>query len=204
MSDSSVLTKTHRTIGWRSRVLALAGIVLVMVVSGACNRFRTSEEIRLAMHAGEQDTTWMRHPCQLLVVDEFWWRADSLQGVQFRVHPSLVQRGSGPYERLYQSHNRRSGLRIYVPRGLVPNGFDMGQGLQQLRFEECSIGDRIASVVTGRSGFEFHTRVVWRDIGNGTALIATARGRSLEEVQLLRGVLFTMRFPGGYEQAVKR
>jgi hypothetical protein len=163
---------------------------------GACHRSRTSEEIRLAMRAGERDTTWMRNPCQLLVVDDFGWRKDSLDGITFSVHTSLRQRPTRHwYERRYESRNRHSILTLRIPT-TTPTGFELGAGLQQLRFQECSIADRIAAVVTGRAGFEFHTRVVWSDIGNGRPLVAVATGRTIEEVQIMRGVLFTMRFPG--------
>ena len=191
-----------RDAGPTARLLAL--LLALSAVAVSCSRFRTSEEIRSAMHAGERDTTWMRNPCQLLVVDEFFWRPDSLQRIQYKVHSSLIRRGgSSPYERRYETRNRRGRLLLTIPRQ-TPTGFDLGRGLQQLRFEECSIANRIASVVTGRSGFEFHTRMVWTDVGDGTPLMAVATGRTLEEVQLLRGVLFTLRFPGAYADVPQR
>lgn len=181
-----------RTRSWK-RVIVLA---LAVCAAGACNRFRTSEEIRLAMRAGERDTTWMRYPCQLLVVDEFGWRADSLDNVRYRVHSSLRRRpGAKLYERRYETANRHSRLVLQIPLS-PPSGIDLSAGLQQLRYAECSVADRIAQVVTGRAGFEFHTRVVWADIGDGRAMVAMASGRTIEEVQIMRGVLFTMRFPG--------
>lgn len=171
-------------------------VALAACAAGACNRFRTSEEIRMAMRAGERDTTWLRYPCQLLVVDEFGWRADSLHNVQYRVHSSLRRRpGAKLYERRYETANRHSRLFLQIPVS-APSGIEMGAGLQQLRYAECSIADRLAQVVTGRAGFEFHTRVVWPDIGDGRAMVATASGRTIEEVQVMRAVLFTMRFPG--------
>lgn len=182
------------------RPAILAVLVAFTALTASCNRFRTSDEIRSAMHAGESDTTWMRHPCQLLVVDEFGWRTDSLMGIEYRVHSSLIRRPSSRlYQRYYETRNRRNRLLLQIPIS-APTGFDMGRGLQQLRFEECSIANRIASVVTGRSGFEFHTRVAWLDIGDGRPLVASATGRTIEEVQILRGVLFTLRFPGGFPQ----
>lgn len=179
------------------RPAMLAALVMLTALVAGCNRFRTSEEIRLAMHAGERDTTWMRNPCQLLVVDEFGWRADSVMGISYRVHSSLIKRPTSRlFERRYETKNRRSRLTLQVPWTATPTAMDLGRGLQQLRYEECSIADRVASVVTGRSGFEFHTRVVWNDIGDGRPLIAVATARTIAEVQLLRGVLFTLRFPG--------
>lgn len=169
---------------------------LAACAAGACNRFRTSEEIRMAMRAGERDTTWLRYPCQLLVVDEFGWRAESLDNVRYRVHTSLQRRpGARWYERHYETANRHSRLVLAIPAA-PPTGIELGAGLQHLRYAECSIADRLAQVVTGRAGFEFHTRVVWPDIGDGRAMVATASGRTIDEVQIMRGVLFTMRFPG--------
>jgi len=178
------------------RWTTIAVLALAVCVAGACSRFRTSEEIRLAMRAGERDTTWMRNPCQLLIVDEFGWRADSLDGIAYRVHSSLRRRPTAKrYERRYETADRHSRLMLQIPVS-APSGIDLGNGLQQLRYAECSIADRIAQVVTGRAGFEFHTRVVWADVGDGRAMVATAVGRTIEEVQVMRGVLFTMRFPG--------
>jgi hypothetical protein len=138
----------------------------------------------------------MRNPCQFLVVDEFGWRADSIDGIAYRVHSSLRLRPTAKrHERRYESTGRHSRLMLQIPVS-VPSGIDLGDGLQQLRYAECSIADRLAQVVTGRAGFEFHTRVVWPDIGDGRGMIATASGRTIDEVQIMRGVLFTLRFPG--------
>lgn len=187
--DNGVVARTHP---WK----AVTALALAACVAAACSGFRTSEEIRLAMRASERDTTWMRYPCQLLVVDEFGWRADSLDGVGYRVHSSLRRRPIARlYERRYETANRHSRLVLQIPAS-APSGINLGAGLQQLRYAECSIADRIAQVVVGRAGFEFHTRVVWPDIGDGRAMVATASGRTIEEVQVMRAVLFTMRFPG--------
>lgn len=181
-----------RTRPWRT----VSVLALLVLAAAACNQFRTTEEIRLAMRAGERDTTWLRYPCQLLVVDEFGWRADSLDNVRYRVHSSLRRRpGARLYERRYETANRHSRLFLQIPVS-PPSGIELGGGLQHLRYAECSIADRLAQVVTGQAGFEFHTRVVWPDIGDGRAMVATASGRTIEEVQIMRGVLFTMRFPG--------
>ncbi|MBC7897440.1 MAG: hypothetical protein H7066_18625 [Cytophagaceae bacterium] len=50
--------------------------------------------------------------------------------------------------------------------------------------------------MTGFRGFSYETTVMWDDIGDGRQMIATASGRDLAELQVLRATLFTMRFPG--------
>jgi hypothetical protein len=174
----------------------ITAAVLASALAAGCGRFRTSEELRLSLREPVSDSTWMRYPCQLLVVDEFGWRADSLEGLRYHVHGSLRSRPMRHrQDRRYESRNRH---RVLELRLLVtaPPIYALGTNLQQLRHAECSIAERLAYVVTGRAGFEYHTRVLWPDIGDGQSLLAVASGRTLEDVQVLRGVLFTMRFPG--------
>ena len=143
------------------------------------------------------DTTFMRHPCQSLTVDEFGWTLDSLDGVAFRLHPSMQRYGLRTYSEVtYRSRNARSWLRLRMPVGFA-DIYPYAQRLQGNRRKDCSIQERTATVVVGQTNFNFETTVRWQDIGDGRRLIATATARTMEELQLLRATLFTMRFPSG-------
>lgn len=141
----------------------------------------------------------MRYPCQALTVDEFGWRLDSLDGVLFRVHSSMTQYGPRSRRAIsYQSTNSRNWLSLAVPQQVEPFSRYVADLSQPLR-QECSIRDRTASVVTGLRGFSYETTVMWDDIGDGRQMIATVSGRDIDELQVLRATLFTMRFPGADE-----
>ena len=114
-----------------------------------------------------------------------------------RVLETFRQRyGAKTYREVtYRSRNARNWLVIQLPVGYV-DIYTHAQRLQQYRREECSIQDRAAAVVVGRVDFNYETTVLWQDIGDGRRLIATAKARTREDLQLLRGTLFTMRFPG--------
>lgn len=182
-----------RTGGLRFRLLT--ALVLGLCSLGACHRNRTSEEIRQSFHEPDLDSTWMRFPCQLLVVDAFGWRADSVGPIKLRVHPSLETYRSSWNLKEYRTSNNRSRLWIRYDGGPAPTINGISSDLQQRRFEECTIADRLVQVVTGRSNFEYHTRMIWYDVGDEEPLIARAVGRSTDEVQILRAVLFTMKMP---------
>lgn len=177
------------------RLRLLAALVLGLSLLGACHRNRTSEEIRQSFQEADDDSTWMRYPCQLLVVDEFGWRADSVGPIKLRVHPSLETYRSTWNLREYRTPDNRSRLSIRYDGGPAPTINGISSDLQQRRFEECTIANRVVVVVTGRASFEYHTRMIWYDVGDEEPLIVRAVGRSTDEVQILRAVLFTMKMP---------
>lgn len=182
---------------WRRRALrcgALGAAALAVVLPSSCRRFKTTDELRAELRA-PSDSTFMRHPCQSLTVDEFGWTLDSLDGVAFRLHPSMQRYGRKTFRDVtYRSRNARNWIRLELPVGYT-DIYPYAQRLSRYRREDCAIRERTATVVVGLRGFDYQTTVIWSDIGDGRQLIATATGRTMEELQLLRGTLFTMRFP---------
>jgi hypothetical protein len=175
---------------------SFATLVCSLLLSG-CSRFKTSDELRAGMRAVDADSSWMRFPCQSLTVDAFGWTLDALDGIEYRVHPSLrrLDQLRTVDSRSYASRNRRLNLRVDRPIGLV-NIISYSAQLAQMRREQCSIADRAATVVVGRRGLDYETSVLWDDIGDGRQLRVTARGRSLAEAQQLRATFFTIKVPG--------
>jgi hypothetical protein len=161
----------------------------------ACSRFKTTDQLRAELHA-TGDSTWLRFPCQELVVDAFGWPRDSLEGVAYRVHPGLIRRAiTQPRFRFYESRTHRQQLQIQM-EAATTQIYRYTDRLNQLRVQECSIRDRVASVAAGRRDFRVETTVIWHDIGDGRSMRVTLSARSVEEAQLLRATLFTMEFPG--------
>lgn len=181
----------------RMRWGMLGATALSVSLASACSRFKTTDQLRDDLRGTNGDSSFMRFPCQSLTVDEFGWTLDSLDGVAYRLHPSLQRFGQRRINEVtYRSRNARNWLRLRLPVGFVEM-YPFAQRLSRYRREDCSIRERTASVVIGMVGFDYQTTVIWQDIGDGRQLVATATARTMEELQVLRGTLFTMRFPGG-------
>ncbi|MGQ0650588.1 MAG: hypothetical protein ACT4P7_23865 [Gemmatimonadaceae bacterium] len=176
------------------RVLLLACLTSAWAV--ACHPFKTTNQLRDELRGAKADSSWMWLPCQELRVDEFGWTLDSLDGIAFRVHGTLRRQPvTEPRQRIFQSRDKRQTLLLQMNPSLQASYASLTR-LERPRRQECSISHRVASVATGRRGVTYETTVIWQDIGDGRALRATATGRTLEEVQVLRATLFTMQFPG--------
>ncbi len=191
--------RTELAFGRRMRWAVLgAATVCVASISG-CSRFKTTDQLRDELRGTTGASSFMRFPCQTLTVDEFGWRLDSLDGVLFRVHSSVRQYGGRSLRNVsYRSASGSDWLSLSVPQQVEQFAPYMAD-LSQPHREDCSIRERTARVVTGFRGFRYETTVMWDDIGDGRQMIATVSGRDLDELQVLRATLFTMRFPGAGE-----
>jgi hypothetical protein len=170
-------------------------VTTAVAALASCSRFKSTDDLRAELRGESGDSTFMRYPCQSLVVDEFGWTLDSLDGVKYRLHPSMQRFGLKTFrDAAYRSRSNRNFLRISLPQQTA-SIYPYAKDLRQYRREVCSVNERAAEVVTGMRNFNFETTVLWEDIGDGRQLVATATARTLEELQVLRGTLFTMRFP---------
>jgi hypothetical protein len=176
------------------RVPILLVAALTLAVPG-CRRFQTTDELRAKIRGeSERTPSWFDAPCQEVVADTFGWRPDTLGRVSFRL-PSVVRvRGARDFrERSYQ-YNRGSLYLLLTPdAGDVFRRYSLGS--DRWRHGVCSIGSRPAEVANAMEGTEYVTAVRWMEADGNLVLVAIARGRLLEEVQMMRAVLFTMRFP---------
>lgn len=179
---------------WVDRcVLAAAAIAAL----AACSRYKTTDELRAELRGEQpgQDSSFMRYPCQALTVDEFGWQLDSLDAVKYRVPPSMKVFGLKTFRHAtYRSKNARNYINVSLPQQ-TESIYPYAKGLQRYRREVCAIRERQAVVVAGLADFNFQTTVLWEDIGDGRQMVVTATARTLPELQELRGMFFTMRFP---------
>lgn len=145
----------------------------------------------------EADDSFMKHPCQDLTVDDFGWRLDSLGATRFRVVPEMKSvEGRTFLLRHYSARDRQ----LYMEMEVTAGGSDMRQwadGLTAALRAECSVNERLATVLVGRRNFDYETTVLWHDIGDGSQLRVTVRARTLADLQRLRATLYTMQFPSG-------
>ncbi|MBC7897439.1 MAG: hypothetical protein H7066_18620 [Cytophagaceae bacterium] len=101
----------------RMRWVVLGAAAPCVALISACSRFQTTDQLRDELRGTPGEGSFMRFPCQALTVDEFGWRLDSLDGVLFRVHPSVKQYGARSLRTVsYRSATGSDWLSISVPQ----------------------------------------------------------------------------------------
>lgn len=179
----------------QSLVRALLAALGVSLALSACSRFRTTDEIRDEMRARDTaiGATWYIEPCEVPSFDDFGWRLDSIGPIQLRLPPAVRLVAGQSYDR----REYRYGAGV-LQLWLAPDAGELYRGRvfgsAVWRQTSCSIADRPADVGTPLQKNQFGAVVRWSEAAPDETLVALISALRLEELRLLRAVLFTLRF----------
>ncbi|MGQ0764595.1 MAG: hypothetical protein ACT4OZ_02900 [Gemmatimonadota bacterium] len=185
-----ISTRRLKHVAAGSMVATAAAISLA-----SCTRFKTTDELRDEMRGRETTVgmAWHIEPCEVPAFDDFGWRLDSIGPIHLRL-PSSVRLVAGPTYGRRQYRYGSGVLEFWLApdAGELYRGRVFGTGLW--RQTACSIADRPADVGTPLQKNQFGTVVRWSEAVPDETLVALISALKLEELRMLRAVLFTLRF----------